>query len=174
MTTKLLCLLAIGAISVAALGASAASNRDPQSETPVTSATSAAAAPQQPAATGPKQIIKNEELMKLLFDPYYVDLRKAISEEPEGRAGWRQAYIAIFRLSEVTNLLYSREGKDYMGTDEWNEMATHSRDAAQAVGAAVLKLDYERVRKSYERLIQTCNDCHQKFELEKPTDVKVW
>lgn len=174
MTKKLLWLLAIGAISVAALGGSAASDNSGELRASASSATSAAAAPQQPATTGPKQIIKNEELMKLLFDPYYVDLRKAILEEPEGRAGWRQAYIAIFRLSEVTNLLYSREGKDYMGTDEWNEMATHSRDAAEAVGAAVLKLDYERVRKCYERLIQTCNDCHQKFEPEKPTDVQVW
>ncbi len=174
MTQKLLLLLAISAISVAALGGTAASDSNGELRAPAGGTTSAAAAPQQAAATGPKQIIKNEELMKLLFDPYYTDLRKAIREEPQDRAGWRQAYIAIFRLSEVTNLLYSREGKDYMGTDEWHEMATHSRDAAEAVGAAVLKLDYERVKESYERLIKTCNDCHQKFEPEKPTDVKVW
>ena len=174
MIRFLIFILLLGAISLMVTVGRAASNRAAKPEAIENTATPATAAPQQPATTGPKQIIKNEELMKLLFDPYYVDLRKAIKEEPQDRAGWRQAYIAIFRLSEVTNLLYSRQGKDYMGTDEWNEMATASRDAAQAVGASVLKLDYDRVKKNYERLIKTCNNCHQKFEPEKPTEVQVW
>ena len=131
-------------------------------------------APGEAAMNGPKQIIKNEEMMKLIFDPYYIDLRQAIREKPAGRAGWRRAYIAIFRICEVTNLLYSRKDKQYMLTQEWRQMATQSRDAAESVGEAVLKLDYPQVRERYELLIQSCNACHQKFEPTEATEVQVW
>lgn len=130
--------------------------------------------PNGASADAAKPIIKNKELMKLLFDPYYVDLRRALREEPDGRTGWRRAYIAIFRLAEVTNLLYSRGDKDYMLTGEWRQMVTDSRDAAAATGQAVLKRDYPLARQRYERLIQSCNACHQKFEPTGATEVQAW
>ena len=114
--------------------------------------------------TGPRQVIANKELMKLLFDPYYIDLRKALAEEPADGKAWRQAYIAAFRLAEVTNLLYCREGKDYMATDAWRESVDASRDATVQVGEAIKQLDYPLARERYAVLIKSCNACHAQFE----------
>jgi len=118
-----------------------------------------------------KQIIDNIELMELLFDPYYVDLRNSLKKAPEGRKEWRRVYIATYSLAEITNLLISREGEDYMATPEWNTLALESRAAIEEVGAAVRKLDYELTKSRYIAFIETCNNCHSAFELEEPTIV---
>jgi hypothetical protein len=123
-------------------------------------------------ATEEKQIIDNVELMELLFDPYYVDLRNSLKKAPERRRDWRTVYIATYRLAEATNLLFSREGEDYMGTPEWNALALESREAVEAVGAAVRELDYELTKSRYIAFIETCNKCHEAFELEEPTIVE--
>jgi hypothetical protein len=181
MRRYLLAILLLGVVGLPIAWSQASSPADNfanDSSSPGTKAAEAAKvepSPDQRSTTdGPKQIIKNKEMMKLLFDPYYVELRKAIREQPQGRAGWRRAYIAIFRICEVTNLLYSRKDKDYMLTDAWRQMATQSRDAAESVGQAVLKLDYPLVRRRYEGLVATCNACHQKFEPTEATEVQVW
>lgn len=129
-----------------------------------------------PAAPSPdpteKQVIDNVELMELFFDPYYVDLRNSLKTAPEGRKEWRQVYIATYRLAEATNLLFSREGEDYMATPEWHRLALESRTAIEAVGQAVRKLDYDLTKSRYINYIKTCNNCHSAFELEEPTIVE--
>lgn len=132
---------------------------------------SSASAEGASAEGGPKAVIKNEELMKLMFDPYYVDLRKSLAEEPASGKVWRQAYIATYRLCEVTNLLYLRDDKDYMGTPEWREEVEAASAASVALGEAVKQLDYGMARERYEALIQRCNACHERFEPTKPTAV---
>ncbi len=121
---------------------------------------------------GPKQIVKTEELMKLLFDPSYLQLKESIQQKPAKREDWRAIYAAAYRLSEVTNLLLFREGKDYMQTEQWEQLSLQSRNAAVAVGDAVKKLNYEAIRQEYSKLIDTCNQCHRKFEPEDPTEVE--
>lgn len=118
-----------------------------------------------------KQVIDNVELMELLFDPYYVDLRNSLKTPPEGRKEWRRVYIATYRLAEVTNLLFSRDGEDYMKTPEWKALALESRNAIEEVGEAVRKLDYDLTKSRYIAYIETCNNCHSAFELEEPTVV---
>jgi len=129
------------------------------------------AATAESPASPEKQVIDNVELMELLFDPYYVDLRNALKKAPERRKDWRSVYIATYRLAEATNLLFSREGEDYMGTPEWNALALESRTAVEAVGEAVRELDYDLTKSRYIAFIETCNNCHTAFELEEPTIV---
>ena len=81
--------------------------------------------------------MKNQELMKFLFEPFTVDLKRGVQIEPENRQEWQSLYVATFRLGEAMNLLYFREGKDYMKTAEWRQMVTDSRQAALDVGAIV-------------------------------------
>ncbi len=119
-----------------------------------------------------KQVIDNVEVMELFFDPYYVDLRNSLKTAPEGRKEWRRVYIATYRLAEATNLLFSRQGEDYMATPEWNQLALESRTAIEAVGEAVRKLDYDLTKTRYIDYIKTCNNCHSAFELEEPTIVE--
>ena len=110
--------------------------------------------------------------MKLLFDPSYLQLKESIQQKPAKREDWRAIYAAAYRLSEVTNLLLFREGKDYMQTEQWEQLSLQSRNAAVAVGDAVKKLNYEAIRQEYSKLIDTCNQCHRKFEPEDPTEVE--
>ena len=130
-----------------------------------------AAAAENATTTGPAAVIKNQELMKLLFDPYYIDLKRSLADEPSGGKAWRQAYIAAFRICEVSNLLYLRDDKQYMQGDEWRELSDVSRSAAVEVGEAIKKLDYPLARQKYEALIKSCNTCHEKFEPTEPTIV---
>ena len=94
--------------------------------------------------------------------------------EPEGRKTWRALYVATYRLSEVANLLYFREDKEYMKTDEWKRMATQMRDHAVSIGEAVKERDIDLIRSRYEKLIQNCNDCHVQFEPDDNTEVEPW
>jgi len=110
--------------------------------------------------------------MELLFDPFYVDLRNSLKKAPEKRKDWRRVYIAAYSIAELTNLLFSREGEDYMATPEWKKLALESRTAIEEVGAAIRDLDYELTRSRYIAFIETCNNCHSAFELEEPTIVE--
>ena len=122
----------------------------------------------------PAAILDNYELMEFLVDPFYVDLRNAARGEPEGRKTWRALYVATYRLSEVANLLYFREDKEYMKTEEWRRMATQMRDYAVSIGDAVKERDIDLIRSRYETLIQNCNDCHVQFEPDDHTEVEAW
>lgn len=122
----------------------------------------------------PRQALNNDEVMKFFFDPYYIDLKNALKEKPVGKKGWRAAYVSSFRLAEAHNLLFCREGEDYMGTPRWNVLSVVGRNAATAVGEAVKELDYEKAKVEYLALIESCNICHQRFELEEPTEVLPW
>jgi hypothetical protein len=124
------------------------------------------------SAPEPKQVIDNDELMKLLFDPLYVDLRNGLREEPEGRQEWRRLYIAAYSLAEITNLLFSREGEDYMATPEWDVLVLEARDATEAVGEGIRAMDYELTKANYMSLIETCNKCHTTFEPDNATLVE--
>lgn len=121
--------------------------------------------------SGPKQVLKNNELMKFVLDPYYTELRRLVQEEPQNRQEWQSLYYAVGRLTEATNLLYFREGKPYMQSPEWQTLVAESRTAGEALSAAVLKRDFLSVTAGYHTLIQSCNNCHQKFEPNKPTAV---
>ncbi len=121
----------------------------------------------------PIQIVTNDELMKLLFDTNYVLIRKGLKKEPEGRQ-WRLPYIGAAGIAEVTNLLFSREDEDYMKTDEWVAAVKVGRKAAIDLCDSLLEMDYEKSRKNYLVLVDTCNACHEKFELEEPTLVEAF
>ena len=135
------------------------------------------AEPAQPASTGgfgPKQVLGNQELMKFLFEPLTTELKRGVQIEPESRQDWQSLYASTYRVGEALNLLYFREGKDYMQTDDWRRMTTESRDAAVSLGEAVKKRDFPGVQVRYEALIKSCNACHRKFEEGDPTVVQPW
>jgi len=127
-----------------------------------------------PADDGPKQVMKNLELMKFLFEPFAIDLRQRAQIEPENRHEWQSLYVATYRLGEAMNLLYCREGKDYMQTDDWRRMVTESRQAVLDLGQVVKKRDFVNIQVRYERVIEGCNDCHRKCKPDDPTIIQAW
>ncbi len=115
------------------------------------------------------QIVETKELMKILFDPQYVLLRDNLRTPPEGRQALRELYLASFTLAELHNLLFSREGHEYMASEEWRTMASTGRAEARRVGEAVKAKDYEGMKSGYTALIESCNACHRRFQ--EPADL---
>lgn len=125
------------------------------------------------ATLGPKQVIDNADVMKLLVDPSLEDLKDAMEQEPLQRKQWRAIYIPASRLAEYNNLLFSREGEEeYFQSPEWAEMATEAREITAALRQATKDKDWRGVQAAYGAMIESCNACHQKFEKEDPTVVE--
>ena len=119
----------------------------------------------------PIQILEADELMKLLVDPMFEDLKDAIENPPEKRKDWRSLYIAAFNLAELNNLSFSRTGKDYMETDEWTEFVIKARgetiDLAETVRT---RPEYDVLKEKFIVVMQSCNDCHVKFSADEDID----
>ena len=122
----------------------------------------------------PRQVMKNTELMKFLFEPFAHDLKGRAQIEPENRHEWQSLDVATYRLTEAMNLLYFREGKDYMQSAEWRQKVTESRQLALDVGESVKRRDFTNVQVRYELLVRGCNDCHRTFEKDDPTIIQAW
>jgi hypothetical protein len=122
-------------------------------------------------AAAPVQIIEADELMKLLIDPTFEDLKDSIENPPEKRKDWRSLYIAAFSLAELNNLYLSRTGEDYMESDEWTEYVLKARagaiDLAETVRA---RPDYTVLKEKFTVVMQSCNDCHTKFSADADID----
>ena len=110
------------------------------------------------------QVVETKELMKILFEPQYVLLRDNLKTPPEGRQQLRQVYLAAFTMAELHNLLFTRQGQEYMESGEWRAMAAAGRAEAIRVGEAVKAKDYEGMKAGYAALIQSCNACHNRFQ----------
>ena len=111
-----------------------------------------------------KQIVETAELMKLLVDPIYEELKEAIEVEPKGRKAWRALYIAAFNLAEVNNLLFSRTDEDFMLTPEWVEESLNAQRILNAFAKSVRsQSEYEVLTENYLAVMSNCNDCHRTF-----------
>lgn len=117
------------------------------------------------------QILEADELMKLLVDPMFEDLKDAIENSPEKRKDWRSLYIAAFNLAELSNLTFSRTGKDYMETDEWTAEIIKARGEAIDLAETVRKRpEYSVLKEKFIVVMQSCNDCHVKFSADEDID----
>lgn len=120
---------------------------------------------------GPVQVIEADELMKLLVDPMFEDLKDAIEVAPEKRKDWRSLYIAAFNLAELNNLYFSRTGEDYMETEEWTDTIVKARSEVIALAEAVKERpEYSVLKEKFNVVTQSCNDCHTKFSADEDID----
>jgi len=112
-----------------------------------------------------KQIVSTAELMKLLVDPIYEELKDAIETPPDGRNEWRALYIAAFNLAEVNNLLFSRSDEDYQATPEWIEESLEAQELGITLAESIrAQSEYETIKDNYLAVMRNCNDCHRTFE----------
>jgi len=121
-----------------------------------------------------RQIINTAELMKLMMDPMFEQLKDAIAEPPEGRKAWRQLYITTFNLAEMNNLLFSREPekkKEYIGTDHWVEESIEAVELLTTLAVSVREQsEYDVLKKNFNAVLKNCNQCHVDFEGEDEID----
>lgn len=121
---------------------------------------------------GPVQVLETPELMKILVDPIYEDLKDWIEVPPEGRKAWRGLYVASFSLAEVTNLMYSRTGEDYTENAEWTRLVTDARDVTIRLAESVREqAAYETLKKNYLAVVESCNVCHEVFPSDEPPQI---
>ncbi len=118
-----------------------------------------------------KAIISSAELMKLLVDPTYEQLKDAVENPPQKRAEWRALYVAAFSLAELTNLMYSRGDEEFQHTPEWIAEAEKSQQIVTKLAESVRsQADYAVIKENYLELVKDCNACHEKFSKEEEID----
>ena len=123
---------------------------------------------------GPVQVLETDELMKILMDPIYEDLKDWIEVPPERRKQWRGLYVAAFTLAEVTNLLYSRTGEEYTDNEEWVRLTTEALDITVRLAESVREqADYETLKSNYLAVVESCNVCHERFNTDEPPEIDV-
>lgn len=123
---------------------------------------------------GPVQVLKTDELMKIMMDPVYEDLKDWIEVPPERRKQWRGLYVAAFSLAEVSNLMYSRTGEEYTENEEWVRLVTEGRDIAIRLAESVREqAEYETLKANYLALVESCNTCHERFNSDEPPEIEV-
>ncbi len=120
----------------------------------------------------PLALLDCYEMMDLMMDPVYENLKNAVAVEPAGRKEWRAIYVPTYQIGEQANLLFSRKDEDYMLTDDWKKQAVELRESAYALGEAVKARDYAAVKAKYTALIDSCNKCHTVLNLEDAPKVE--
>lgn len=123
---------------------------------------SAAIEAQDAPAAEPKAVVDSYELMELLFEHPYAEMKEIAASNPEAgnREAWKGMYDKANTLAEVSNLLFFRNAEDYEKTPEWKTMTAATRDAAVEVAAAVRSKDIAAVNGKIEALRVSCNACH--------------
>ena len=123
---------------------------------------------------GPVQVLKTEELMKIMMDPVYEDLKDWIEVPPQRRKEWRGLYIAAFSIAELSNLMYARTGEEYTDSEEWTRLTTEARDIAIRLAESVREqAEYDILKQNYLAVVDSCNRCHERFDAEEPTQIEL-
>ncbi len=173
MNTRMIIALALMTTVSAGCSKSAEESEEAKSP-PATSRSLVEAAEVETRPNYERQIINTAELMKLLMDPMFEELKDAIASPPEGRKAWRQLYITSFNLAEVNNLLFSREPekkKEYIGTDHWVEESIEAVELLTTLAVSVREQsDYALLKKNFNAVLKNCNQCHVEFEGEDEID----
>ncbi len=173
MNTRMTIALALMAAVFAGCSKSAEETEETASA-PTTSRSAVEAAEIETRPSYERQIINTAELMKLMMDPMFEQLKDAIAEPPEGRKAWRQLYITTFNLAEMNNLLFSREPekkKEYIGTDLWVEESIEAVELLTTLAVSVREQsEYDVLKKNFNAVLKNCNQCHVDFEGEDEID----
>lgn len=122
--------------------------------------------------TGPTQVMETKEMMKIMMDPVWEDIRDLTEKAPEGRRDWRFLYIATFSLAEQHNLLFNRTDREYMATDDWRALSIEGLEASIALADSVREQDFDAILANKERTLQSCNACHERFEPGEAPEIR--
>ena len=122
----------------------------------------------------PKQILKTFEYMEFLVQPVFEELRETAAKEPEGRKQWKALYRGTFATAELMNLLFSRSDEEYMAEADWPLYSANTRQAAEAMGAAVKEQDFALAKERYLAMVESCNACHSRFMEDDAELLEPW
>ena len=128
------------------------------------------------AKVGPAPVMDTGELMSLLLEPLYNELKHALERPPQDRKERAAIYQAAVRLAEADNLLFLRAPGRLTSDPNWAPAAAAARQSAADIATAtfvalrnVRTADFEPLKARLTGVADTCNACHRAMK----TDAKV-
>lgn len=123
-----------------------------------------------PAAGPMAPVMTTDRLMKVFADPVAETLKGAVKEAPATPKGWRVIQDQGEAAAEVAILTMLREG-EHENAPEWDQFAETMKKAGLALAESAGKKDFADVQAKYQALIQSCNECHKKFEPDTAPEI---
>ena len=125
---------------------------------------------------GPAPVMDTGELMSLMLEPLYNELKQALEAPPRDRKEWARIYQAAVRLAEADNLLFFRTPGRHTTDPAWASAAAAARQAAADLGAAtfvalrnVRDADFAPLKLRLAVVADTCNACHRALKTDAKT-----
>jgi len=124
---------------------------------------SARAAEIEPPPPAPQPVEDDvHDLMEYAFEFPYERLASGLLEEPERHTQWKSIKADALILAELSNLLIARPLP--AKPQAWKQAAADVRTAGGQLYRAAETKDYPTARRHYEKMIQSCNTCHDTFQ----------
>jgi hypothetical protein len=125
---------------------------------------------------GPAPVMDTGELMSLLLEPLYLELKNALATPPHDRKGWAAIYQAAVRLAEADNLLFIRTPGRHTSDPAWAPAAAAARQSAADIATAtfvalrnVRTADFGPLKARLATVADTCNACHRALKVDART-----
>jgi hypothetical protein len=110
-------------------------------------------------------VAETKLLMEGLNQANFRGLENLLKQKPDSLEAWTFARGQALLIAETGNLLLLRPPKN-QGRDTWQMRATELRDSATALARVVAQRDFERSRAALATLANSCNRCHQSFQVQ--------
>jgi hypothetical protein len=119
-----------------------------------------------PAVT-PKlvSVAETKLIMEGLTMPNYRGLAERLDKKPANVEGWTVVRGQALLIAESGNLLMLRPPKNQQGQDAWMRHATDLRETSTDLARQAASRDYDKTRTALGALTNTCNRCHQTFQV---------
>lgn len=128
------------------------------------------------APPGPIPVMDTGELMSLMLEPLYNELKQALDAPPRDRKEWARIYQAAVRLAEADNLLFFRTPGRHTTDTAWAPAAAAGRQAAADLAAATFVAlrnarsgDFAPLKARLAVVADTCNACHRALKTDAKT-----
>jgi hypothetical protein len=109
-------------------------------------------------------VAETKLLMEGLNQANFRGLENLLKQKPADLEAWTFARGQALLIAETGNLLLLRPPRN-QGQAAWQMRATELRDSATALAKTIARRDYEASRTALGQLANTCNRCHQGFQV---------
>jgi cytochrome c556 len=109
-------------------------------------------------------VAETKLLMEGLNKANFRGLENMLKQKPADLEAWTFARGQALLIAETGNLLLLRPPRN-QGRDTWQMRATELRDSATALAKQIARRDYEGSRTALGQLANSCNRCHQSFQV---------
>ena len=121
-------------------------------------------APGSKVAPKLEPIAETKLIMEGLAHANFRGLERLLTDKPADVQAWTFARGQALLLAETANLLMLRPPKN-QGQDAWMRNAADLRETGTELARQSAARDYDKTRAALGELTNTCNRCHQTFQV---------